>query len=82
MICYCCKEINPIKVSISKLLFEEQKKDSDNIIKPYIFLSKSEKSKRGDKSTKSKKRNKLKALKIIILQKKQKQKELIMPQKI
>ena len=63
MICYCCKEINPIKVSISKLLFEEQKKDSDNIIKPYIFLAKSEKSKRGDKSTKSKKKKQAKSTK-------------------
>ena len=63
MICYCCKEINPIKISISKLLFEEQQKDNNNNIKPYILLSKSEKSKKGNKSTKSKKKRQAKSTK-------------------
>ena len=59
MIYYCCKGINPIKISVSKLLFEEQKKDNDNIdtIKPFNVKAKSEKSHRSTKS-KKKKQNK------------------------
>ena len=61
MIYYCCKEITPIKVSISKLLFEEQQKDNNNIVlKPFNFQTKSEKSK---KATKSKKKNQSKSTK-------------------
>jgi hypothetical protein len=63
MICYCCKDITPIKVSISKLLFDEQKKENNNDIKPYILFSKSEKSRKGDKSTKSKKKKQAKSTK-------------------
>ena len=63
MICYCCKDITPIKVSISKLLFDEQKKENNNDIKPYILFSKSEKSRKGDKSTKSKKKRQAKSTK-------------------
>ena len=51
MIYYCSKDISPIKVSVSKLLFEEQKKDE--IIKPYIFFMKT-KDKKGIQNKKSK----------------------------
>ena len=62
MIYYCCKDITPLKISISKLLFEEQKKDNQNpdFAKLYIFTSKTEKSK---KSTKSKKKKQIKSIK-------------------
>ena len=56
MIYYCCKDITPIKVSISKLLFEEQMKDESNNKNrnslPIIFLTKSEKNKRDIKNKK------------------------------
>ena len=53
MIYYCCKGITPIKVIISKLLFEEQMKAEDNPLKPIIFLAKPEKSKKSSKSKKN-----------------------------
>ena len=62
MIYYCCKDITPIKVSISKLLFDEQKKDIkiNDTFKPYTVLAKSEKTK---KSTSSKKKKQAKSTK-------------------
>ena len=67
MIYYCCKDITPIKVSISKLLFEEQQKENkeinDIMIKPYIFNTKIDKSKKTSKSTKSKKKKQAKSTK-------------------
>jgi len=67
MIYYCCKYITPIKVSISKLLFEEQQKENkelnDIIIKPYIFNTKIDKSKKSSKTTKSKKKKQAKSTK-------------------
>ena len=62
MIYYCCKDITPIKVSISKLLFDEQKKDIkiNDTFKPYTVLAKSEKTK---KSTRSKKKKQAKSTK-------------------
>ena len=67
MIYYCCKDITPIKVSISKLLFEEQQKENkeinDIMTKPYIFNTKIDKSKKTSKSTKSKKKKQAKSTK-------------------
>ena len=62
MIYYCCKDITPIKVSISKLLFDEHKKDIkiNDTFKPYTVLAKSEKTK---KSTRSKKKKQAKSTK-------------------
>ena len=58
MIYYCCKGINPIKISISKLLFEEQKKEHINLdTKSFNIKAKSEKSHKSSKS-KKKKQNK------------------------
>ena len=57
MIYYCCKDITPLKVSISKLLFVEQKKDNnanDIDLKLYSFQTKTEKSKKSNKSKKKK----------------------------
>ena len=61
MIYYSCKTISPIKISISKLLFDEQKKEGENELngmKKITFGTKSEKSKKGTKSVKSKKTGK------------------------
>ena len=67
MIYYFCKDITPIKVSISKLLFEEQQKENkeinDIMIKPYIFNTKIDKSNKTSKSTKSKKKKQAKSTK-------------------
>ena len=38
MIYYCCKGITPLRVSISKLLFDENMLEDNNTFKPYIFL--------------------------------------------
>ena len=62
MIYYSCKTISPIKISISKLLFDEQKKEGENELndmKKITFGTKSEKSKKGTKSVKSKKTGKI-----------------------
>ena len=63
IIYYCIKDISPIKVEVSKLIFEEQNKNENynklQKIKPNIFQSygtKSEKSKKTKKSSKSKKK--------------------------
>ena len=61
MIYYSCKTISPIKISISKLLFDEQKKEGENELngmKKITFGTKSEKSKKGTKSVKSTKTGK------------------------
>ena len=66
MVYYCYRDITPIKVSISKYLFEEQQKDkdlNDIMLKPYIFNAKSEKSKKSSKTTKSKKKKQSKSTK-------------------
>ena len=74
MVYYMCKDITPLKVVISKLLFEEQKRDNNNnypnIISPYFLsekksakTSKSEKSKKSSKSSKNKKKNQSKSVK-------------------
>ena len=52
MIYYCCKDINPIKVDVSKLLFEEQKKENKKI-NPYLFQVKSVKTEKTQKSAKT-----------------------------
>ena len=60
MIYYCFRDILPIKVSVSKLIFEEQQKyknDDFNILQSYIFQSRTEKTK---KSTITKKKIKIK----------------------
>ena len=56
MIYYCCKDITPLKVSISKLLFDEQQKFETNLktAKPFIFDIKSAKNAKSVKSEKSK----------------------------
>ena len=59
MIYYCCKDITPIKVDISRLLFKEQmKEDSNNKnnVLPLIFLTKFDKNKKiiKDKKVQSK----------------------------
>jgi len=63
MIYYCCKGISPIKVSVSKIRFEEEKKE-DNIPNPinqYLFQAKSTKERKiNSKSVKSSKSNKKK----------------------
>ena len=58
MIYYCCKDINPIKVDVSKLLFEEQKKEDKNKINPYLFQVRSTRTEKIQKSTKTKKKRK------------------------
>ena len=55
MIYYCCRDITPIRVSISKLIFEEQQKDKNIAMKPLIFNAKSEKIKKAPKEKKNKK---------------------------
>ena len=66
MIYYIIKDISPLKVSISKLLFEEQQRknvDNPNYIKPqpYLFKEKSSaKSVKSKKTSKSKKSSKSK----------------------
>ena len=57
MIYYCCKDITPIKVSISKLLFDEEQKNNNdkNTLKSYKFTAKSEKANKSVKSSKKKK---------------------------
>ena len=61
MIYFILKDITPIKVSISKLVFEEQLKDNlDQNQKPFIFKAKSEKNKKATKSVKSSKSSKKK----------------------
>ena len=59
MIYYCCKGINPIKISVSKLVFEEQKKEHIHLdtMQPFNIKAKSEKSHKSSKS-KKKKQNK------------------------
>ena len=56
MIYYCCRDIIPIKVSISNLIFEEQQKVQNNVIamKSFIFNPKSEKLKKSTKGKKTK----------------------------
>ena len=56
MIYYCCKDITPLKVSISKLLFDEQQKFETNLktAKRFIFDIKSAKNAKSVKSEKSK----------------------------
>ena len=51
---YCCKGITPLKVSISKIIFDEQQKEGENnnALSPFIFITKTEKSKKGTKSKK------------------------------
>ena len=60
MVYYIIKDISPLKVSISKLLFEEQQRNNvnnPNYIKPYLFKEKSSaKSVKSKKSSKSKKK--------------------------
>jgi hypothetical protein len=62
MIYYCCKDIAPIKVDVSKLLFEEDKKEGNlaNKINPYLFQVKSAKTEKNPKSTKTSKSKKSK----------------------
>ena len=62
MIYYAFKEITPLKVEISKFLFDEQQKENNknnDYIKPYVFQTKSAKeekmTKKSAKSSKSKK---------------------------
>ena len=60
MIYYCFRDILPIKVSVSKLIFEEQQKyknDDFNILQSYIFQSRTEKTKKST-ITKKKKQSK------------------------
>ena len=59
MIYYCCKDITPLKISVSKLLFDEQQKFETNFksVKPFIFDVKNAKSVKSEKS-KSKKSSK------------------------
>ena len=59
MIYYCCKGITPIKVSVSKLYFDEQKKEHINLntMQSFNIKAKSEKSHKSSKS-KKKKQNK------------------------
>ena len=61
MIYYCCKDITPIKVSISKLLFDEEQKNNNdkNTLKSYKFTAKSEKANKSVKSSKKKKNKKV-----------------------
>ena len=56
MIYYCCKDITPFKVSISKLVFDEQQKFETNLkaSKAFIFDIKSAKNAKSVKSEKSK----------------------------
>ena len=62
MIYYCCKDISPIKVSVSKLLFEEEKKEGNipDKINPYLLQIKSTKPQKNSKSVKSTKSKKKK----------------------
>ena len=63
MIYYICRDIIPIKVSISKLIFDEQQKDKNNnniTNKPFIFNTKSEKTKKIPKEKKNIKNKKKK----------------------
>jgi len=61
MIYYIFKEISPIKIGVSKLLFEQRQREeyNANALKPYIFkaknYAKSEKSKKSSKKKKNKK---------------------------
>ena len=56
MIYYCCKDISPIKVDVSKLLFEEQKKEGKNTINPYLVQIKSTKTEKIQKSARASKK--------------------------
>ena len=61
MIYYCCKDITPIKVSVSKIVFDEEKKVKENIdaLRPYFLQDKSTKSeKKSKKSAKTSKTSK------------------------
>ena len=62
MIYYCCKDISPLKVSVSKLLFEEEKKEGNvpDKINPHLWQIKSTKSQKNSKSVKSSKSKKKK----------------------
>ena len=62
MIYYCCKDIIPLKVSVSKLLFEEEKKEGNlvNNINPFLLQAKSTKTEKYTKSEKKSKRKKRK----------------------
>ena len=62
MIYYCCKDITPLKISISKLIFEEQQKYETNFksAKPFIFDVKSAKNAKSVKSEKSKSKKSVK----------------------
>ena len=63
MIYYCCKGISPIKVSVSKIRFEEEKKEGNipNAINQHLFQAKSTKERKiNSKSVKSSKSNKKK----------------------
>ena len=39
MIYYCCKDITPLKVSLSKIIFEVQKVDNTKTLKQSLFLN-------------------------------------------
>ena len=39
MIYYCCKDITPLKVSLSKIIFEVQKDDNTKTLKQSLFLN-------------------------------------------
>ena len=66
MIYYIFKEISPIKIGVSKLLFEQRQREeyNANVLKPYIFKAKNNaKSEKSKKSTKNKKNKKIKETK-------------------
>lgn len=64
MIYYAFKDISPIKISVSKLLFEEDKKEGNipDKINPYLFQVKSTKTEKIKKSVKSSKSKKKKQI--------------------
>ena len=63
MIVYCCKDIKPLKVNVSKLRFSEEDKKDENLnarIDPYLFQAKSTKSTKSKKTSKTSKTSKTK----------------------
>ena len=65
MIYYCCKDITPIKVNVSKLLFEEEQKEGNLVtnISPILFKVKQAKTEKSIKSSKSKRKKQNKTTK-------------------
>ena len=61
MIVYCCKDIKPLKVNVSKLRFSEEDKKDETLntrIDPYLFQAKSTKSTKSKKTSKTSKTKK------------------------